>query len=111
MQDDLLCTVPHTCRKPVRLQIFSSPCVETICLPDSPSPSGSPTTPPRVEKICMHDSPPPALIQSVVTSNISTPSLPRNLLQQICPRSCYVNHATYLPGRCFSYLTAGALGH
>src|SRR3989337_3552047 len=97
MQDETLCTVPHTCRKPVRLQIFSSPCVETICLPDSPSPSGGPTTPPRVEKICMHDSPPPALVQSVVTSNISTPSLPRHLLQQICPRSCY--------------LTAGALGH
>src|SRR3954463_7961249 len=49
------------------------------------------------EKICMHDSPPPTLVQSVVASNISTPSLPRNLLQQICSRSCY--------------LTACALGH
>ena len=49
------------------------------------------------EKICMHDSPPPTLVQSVVTSNISTPSLPRNLLQQICP--------------CSFYLTSGALGH
>ena len=46
MQDETLCTIPHTCRKPVRLQIFSSPCVETICLLDSPSPSGGPTTPP-----------------------------------------------------------------
>ena len=59
MQDDLLCTVPHTCRKPVRLQIFSSPCVETICLPNSPSPSGGPTTPPRVKKsACMTLLPP-----------------------------------------------------
>ena len=49
------------------------------------------------EQIYMHDSPPPTLVQSVVTSNISTPSLTRNLLQQICPRSCY--------------LTASAFGH
>ena len=54
MQDDLLCTVPHTYRKPVRLQIFSSPFVETICLPNSPSPSGGPITPPHVKKsACM----------------------------------------------------------
>src|SRR4051812_46392288 len=97
MQYDLLCTIPHTCRKPVRLQIFSSPRVETMCLPNSPSPSGGPTTPPRVKKSACMTLLPPTLVQSVVTSNISTPSLPRNLLQQICPRSCY--------------LIAGALGH
>src|SRR3989337_1247854 len=112
MQDDLLCTVPHTCRKPVRLQIFSSPCVKTICLLDAPSPSGSPTTPPRVKKICMHDSPPPALVQFIVTSNISSPSLPCNLRTLLRCRKCTCSWVSDMWANCLlgphvTYPTAG----